>query len=163
MMLPEEAYRRIPGPVIIVGDSNGEPVAHIELGMFTAMVEAMAVWTLSDSARCELVIPAWLRPAEGPGAVCPCGNDPHCAGCGGTGVFRGARDAVMVYAITVEGTETVAVTSEGCEPLTVVGGQIPDLFDMARKSRAEHGHMPLWKVLYGLSVTNEHLAVRRWK
>lgn len=140
------------GPCLIIGDNEAQAVAIIALDWPWGLVDGLAVFTLTDSARTELVIPAHLRPNQGDGAVCPCGGDPKCAGCGGTGVFRGSRDAIVVYALTPEGCdECVAYTSEGPVTMSVVGGFIPKVFGVALKNRRSvHEPMPLEVVLDAL-------------
>lgn len=150
-----------PGPCLIVADDTLTPVAILAVDWPWGLVEALTVFTLSDTPRVELVVPAWIRPTEGLGAVCPCGGSRDCAGCGGTGVFRGSQDAVIVYPLTPDGPEDcVAFTDAGPKPLNVVGGFVPRAFAVALDHRRSMEPMPLEMVLDAIG-TMPDVKVRR--
>lgn len=141
-----------PGPCLIVGNRDAEPVAIVAIRWPHGLIDALAVFTLSDTARVELVVPAWIRPAQGDGSVCPCGGDETCGGCGGTGIFRGVENAIVVYPLTPDGAGECVTYPQGKE-LKMVGGMVPRCFAIALAKRKENPEpVPVDLVLDALSV-----------
>jgi hypothetical protein len=143
MMLDEYPAK----PSLIVGDSEGHAAAIIDIASTGGLLDALAVFTLSDSAKVELVMPTRLRPNDGLGAVCPCGGDVSCAGCGGTGVYRGAKDALVVYELTPEGPGRCVAYGATEVELTLVSGFVAQAFGVALAKRKAAVPLPLTLVL----------------
>ena len=164
MLLDEADYRRAlgqAGPFLIVTGPDGQPHTAIGFSWPHGLPEVLVAWTLSDAACAELVMPSWLRPTEGDGAVCPCGGDPACFGCGGSGVYRGAWDALVVYRLDDGPTEATVITSHGSRPMTPVDGLIFEAFRVARQSRSNRDAViPVGLVVEGLRMVGQHVAVR---
>jgi len=136
-----------PGPAIIVADCESKPVAIIHVGWPDGLIDGLTCFTLSDTARVELVVPAQIRPAHGDGALCPCGNDPNCAGCGGDGIYRGVFDATTVYPLTPQGAEDCVAFGAERKQLEVLNGFVPRCFAVALKHRAKGPGIPVRVVL----------------
>jgi hypothetical protein len=139
-------------PALVVADHDGKPVALVGFAWPHGLVEALSAFTMSDTPRVELVTPAWLRPLQGDGAVCPCGGNLNCAGCGGTGIYRGASDAVLIYGLTPEGAEDpIACTEQGARSMAVLGGFVPRAFAAALAHRKRGPGLPVPLVLDALA------------
>jgi hypothetical protein len=164
LLLGVDDYRKAlgtAGPFLIVTAPDGQPFAALSFRWPQGLPEVLVAWTLSDAPVAELVMPSWLRPTEGDGAVCPCGGDPGCFGCGGSGVYRGAWDALIVYRLDDNPTKATVITSHGCRPMTPVDGLIFEAFNVARQGRRSRDMaIPVGLVVEGLRMVGQHVAVR---
>jgi hypothetical protein len=164
LLLAVEDYRRAlgqPGPSLIVSRPDGQPYTAIAFDWPHGLPEVLVAWTLSDAPTAELVMPSWLRPTEGDGAVCPCGADPSCVGCGGTGVYRGAWDAVCVYQLSEDEIAASVITATGCKPMNPLEGLIVEAFKIAQQTRRNRDMaIPVGLVIEGLRMVGQHVNVR---
>jgi len=100
MRLPAARYQSLQPllgtPQMIV--YRGAPVAMVALDPIDVADswQKLSLWTMTDADAVEIVMDTWTRPAVGDGIVCLCDSDPDCKSCGGTGVYRGLGEALVV-------------------------------------------------------------------
>jgi hypothetical protein len=111
MILPPERYQALKPllgmPMLIV--YRGEPVCMVGLDPIDvpSTWEKLTLWTMTDADAVEIVMDTWTRPAVGDGIVCLC--DGGCTACGGTGIYRGLGEALVVLTQQEDGLHVTAL------------------------------------------------------